>query len=110
MSEATASQSAEPAISTGEPLVQVRDLVKHFPISKGVILTRQIGAVKAVDGVSFDVAPGETLGIVGESGCGKSTTARLLMRLMAPTGGSIKFEGREIADAKGSDLKALRRE
>jgi oligopeptide/dipeptide ABC transporter ATP-binding protein len=93
-----------------EPLLEVRDLVKHFPITKGVIITRSVGAVQAVDGVSFDVQPGETLGIVGESGCGKSTTARLVMRLMNPTSGSIKFDGREIADAKGESLKALRRE
>jgi oligopeptide/dipeptide ABC transporter ATP-binding protein len=93
-----------------ENLLEVRDLVKHFPITKGVIITRSIGAVQAVDGVSFDVRPGETLGIVGESGCGKSTTARLVMRLMRPTSGSIRFEGREIADAQGEDLKALRRE
>jgi oligopeptide/dipeptide ABC transporter ATP-binding protein len=93
-----------------ENLLEVRDLVKHFPITKGVIITRSIGAVQAVDGVSFDVRPGETLGIVGESGCGKSTTARLVMRLMRPTSGSIRFEGREIADAQGDDLKALRRE
>jgi peptide/nickel transport system ATP-binding protein/oligopeptide transport system ATP-binding protein len=93
-----------------ENLLEVRDLVKHFPITSGVILTRQVGAVQAVDGIDLDVVQGETLGIVGESGCGKSTTARLLMRLMPPTSGSITFEGREIADAKGSDLKALRRE
>jgi peptide/nickel transport system ATP-binding protein len=93
-----------------ESLLEVRDLVKHFPITSGVILTRSIGAVQAVDGISLDIAKGETLGIVGESGCGKSTTARLLMRLVEPTSGSITFEGREIADAKGADLKALRRE
>ena len=63
--------------ATASPLVEVRDLVKHFPIRQGVIFQRQIGAVKAVDGVSFDVLEGETLGIVGETGCGKSTTARL---------------------------------
>ncbi len=93
-----------------EVLLQVRDLVKHFPLTSGILLRRQIGAVQAVDGVSLDVVRGETLGIVGESGCGKSTTARLLMRLIEPTSGSIEFEGREIADAKGADLKALRRE
>jgi peptide/nickel transport system ATP-binding protein/oligopeptide transport system ATP-binding protein len=93
-----------------EPLLEVRDLVKHFPITKGVIISRSVGAVQAVDGVSFDVRQGETLGLVGESGCGKSTTARLVMRLMDPTSGSIRFEGREIADAKGENLKALRRE
>ena len=93
-----------------EPLVEVRDLVKHFPLSSGVIFTKQTGAVQAVDGIDLDVMRGETLGIVGESGCGKSTTARLLMRLMEPTRGSIRFEGREIANTKGAELKALRRE
>jgi peptide/nickel transport system ATP-binding protein/oligopeptide transport system ATP-binding protein len=110
MSEATATPAAEGADTAGEPLVKVRDLVKHFPITKGVVLTKQIGAVQAVDGVSFDVMRGETLGIVGESGCGKSTTARLLMRLMEPTSGSIEFDGREIANIKGGELKDLRRE
>jgi oligopeptide/dipeptide ABC transporter ATP-binding protein len=93
-----------------EPLVEVRNLVKHFPITRGIVLRRQIGAVRAVDDVSFDVLRGETLGLVGESGCGKSTTARLVTRLLAPTGGSIRFEGREIADAKPRDLKDLRRD
>ena len=94
----------------GDALVEVRDLVKHFPITKGVVLRKQVGAVQAVDGVSFDVLRGETLGVVGESGCGKSTTARLMCRLMGPTSGSIQFDGREIAGIKGADLKALRRE
>jgi oligopeptide/dipeptide ABC transporter ATP-binding protein len=89
-------------------LVEVRDLVKHFPIRQG-LLQRQVGAVRAVDGVSFDVVRGETLGLVGESGCGKSTTARLILRLMDPTSGSVKFDGEEIATAKGARLKALRR-
>jgi peptide/nickel transport system ATP-binding protein/oligopeptide transport system ATP-binding protein len=93
----------------GEPIMEVRDLVKHFPIRSG-FFGRQVAAVQAVDGVSFDVLRGETLGLVGESGCGKSTTARLLLRLMAPTSGSIRFEGREIANLKGAPLKALRRE
>jgi oligopeptide/dipeptide ABC transporter ATP-binding protein len=92
-----------------ETLMEVRDLVKHFPIRKG-LLQRQVGAVRAVDGVSFDVLQGETLGIVGESGCGKSTTARLLLRLMDPTSGSIRFGGDEIAGLKGAKLKDLRRE
>jgi peptide/nickel transport system ATP-binding protein/oligopeptide transport system ATP-binding protein len=103
----TETQAAAP--SGNDPLIEVRDLVKHFPINKGVIFTRRVGAVQAVDGVSFDVQRGETLGIVGESGCGKSTTARLLMRLMAPTSGSIRFDGQEIATAKGAELKQLRR-
>jgi oligopeptide/dipeptide ABC transporter ATP-binding protein len=91
------------------PLIEVRDLVKHFPIRRGLIFQRQIGAVKAVDGVSFDVLQGETLGIVGETGCGKSTTARLLCRLMDPTSGSITFDGRDVGAQKGDDLKALHR-
>jgi peptide/nickel transport system ATP-binding protein len=95
--------------TNGEALIQVRDLVKHFPITKGIVITRSIGAVQAVDGVSFDVMRGETLGVVGESGCGKSTTARLLMRLMAPTSGSIQFDGQEIANISGEELKAMRR-
>jgi oligopeptide/dipeptide ABC transporter ATP-binding protein len=90
-------------------LLEVRDLVKHFPIKRGIILQRQIGAVKAVDGISFDVEQGETLGIVGETGCGKSTTARLLCRLMDATSGSIKFDGKEVGAQEGDDLKALHR-
>jgi oligopeptide/dipeptide ABC transporter ATP-binding protein len=91
-------------------LIEVRDLVKHFPIKRGIIFQRQIGAVKAVDGVSFDVKQGETLGIVGETGCGKSTTARLLCRLMDPTSGTITFDGREVGAQKGDELKALHRD
>jgi ABC-type oligopeptide transport system ATPase subunit len=108
--------SGEPATSTerhaaeaGELLMRVTDLVKHFPIRKG-LLQRQVGAVRAVDGVSFDVLRGETLGLVGESGCGKSTTARLLLRLVEPTSGSIRFDGEEISNAKAGRLKELRRD
>jgi oligopeptide/dipeptide ABC transporter ATP-binding protein len=93
-----------------EPIVEARNLVKHFPLTRGVILQRRIGAVRAVDDVSFAVEGGETLGLVGETGCGKSTTARLLMRLLDPTGGSIHFEGEEIAGVRGERLKRLRRE
>jgi oligopeptide/dipeptide ABC transporter ATP-binding protein len=91
-------------------LVEVRDLVKHFPIKKGIVIQRQIGAVKAVDGLSFDVEQGETLGIVGETGCGKSTTARLLCKLMDPTSGTITFEGKNVGEQKGDALKTLRRD
>jgi oligopeptide/dipeptide ABC transporter ATP-binding protein len=96
--------------TAGTPLIEVRDLVKHFPITQGIIFQRQIGSVKAVDGVSFDVMPGETLGIVGETGCGKSTTARLIVSLLAPTSGTIRFEGEDVAARKGKQLKQLRRE
>jgi oligopeptide/dipeptide ABC transporter ATP-binding protein len=105
----TDARPPEPGMRRGETLMEVRDLVKHFPIRKG-LLQRQVGAVRAVDGVSFDVLRGETLGLVGESGCGKSTTARLLLRLIDPTSGSIKFEGEEIAGVRGRRLKELRRE
>jgi peptide/nickel transport system ATP-binding protein/oligopeptide transport system ATP-binding protein len=94
----------------GENLVEVRDLQMHFPIRSGFLIQRQVGAVKAVDGVSFDVKRGETLGLVGESGCGKSTTARLITRLLDPTGGSISWEGRDIAGLSRKQLKPLRRE
>jgi oligopeptide/dipeptide ABC transporter ATP-binding protein len=106
---ATTADAPLPEAGGGDVVMQVRDLVKHFPIRKG-LLQRQVGAVRAVDGVSFDVFRGETLGLVGESGCGKSTTARLLLRLMEPTSGSIKFDGQEIANLKGGGLKNLRRE
>ncbi|HXD54547.1 MAG TPA: dipeptide ABC transporter ATP-binding protein [Solirubrobacteraceae bacterium] len=94
----------------GEPLVEVTDLVKHFPITRGVFLQRSVGAVKAVDGVSFDVRRGETLGIVGETGCGKSTTARLVMRLLESTAGELTFDGQDITKIKGARLKAIRRD
>jgi peptide/nickel transport system ATP-binding protein len=106
---ATTADAPIPAPSSGDVLMEVRDLVKHFPIRKG-LLQRQVGAVRAVDGISFDVLRGETLGLVGESGCGKSTTARLLLRLMEPTSGSIKFNGEEIAKIRAGKLKDLRRE
>jgi oligopeptide/dipeptide ABC transporter ATP-binding protein len=94
----------------GEPLVQVRDLKMHFPIRSGFLIQRQVGAVRAVDGVDFDVLRGETLGLVGESGCGKSTTARLITRLLTPTAGTISWEGRDIAGLSRKELKPLRRE
>jgi oligopeptide/dipeptide ABC transporter ATP-binding protein len=92
------------------PLIEVRDLVKHFPIRKGIIFQRQVAAVQAVDGVSFDINEGETLGLVGESGCGKSTTARLITRLLEPTSGSIVYNGVDIAQANRRTLLPLRRE
>jgi oligopeptide/dipeptide ABC transporter ATP-binding protein len=94
----------------GEPLVEVRDLVKHFASARGVVLQRRSGTVRAVDGVSFDVRRGETLGIVGETGCGKTTTARLIMRLLDATAGEVRFDGQDITRLKGAPLKAVRRE
>ncbi|WLR51266.1 dipeptide ABC transporter ATP-binding protein [Bacillus tianshenii] len=92
-----------------EVLLKVDNLKKHFPITGGV-LQRQIGQVKAVDGLSFTVNKGETLGIVGESGCGKSTTGRLLLRLLEPTEGSISFDNQEITDLSSSEMRKMRRE
>ena len=96
--------------ATEAPLLEVRNLVKHFPIRRGVVIQRQIGAVKAVDDVSFDVRRGETLGLVGETGCGKSTTARLIVRLLDPTSGAILIDGEDIATRQGDGLKALHRD
>ncbi|QUH00154.1 dipeptide ABC transporter ATP-binding protein [Saccharopolyspora erythraea] len=93
-----------------EPILQVRDLVKHFPVTQGVLFRRTIGHVRAVDGVSFDLHKGETLGVVGESGCGKSTLAQVLMRLEKPTSGSALFEGRDMFKMHGSELRKLRRD
>jgi oligopeptide/dipeptide ABC transporter ATP-binding protein len=92
-----------------EPLLSVQDLEKHFPVTKG-LFKRQIGAVKAVDGISFDVFKGETLGLVGESGCGKSTTGRLVTRLLEPTAGKVFFEGRDISHMSQGKLRPLRRD
>ena len=92
-----------------DDLIEVENLVKYFPVRGGVLM-RTVAHVKAVEDVSFTVKRGETLGLVGESGCGKTTVGRMLIRLLEPTSGSIKFEGRDIATAEGADLKALRRE
>jgi oligopeptide transport system ATP-binding protein len=92
-----------------EPVLEVRGLVKHFPLTKGILFKKQIGAVRAVDGIDLKLYKGETLGIVGESGCGKSTTARLLMRLDEPTAGQIFFHGEDIAKLSGKAFKAVRR-
>jgi oligopeptide/dipeptide ABC transporter ATP-binding protein len=96
--------------AAGEALVQVRDLKMHFPIRSGFLIQHQVGAVRAVDGIDFDILRGETLGLVGESGCGKSTTARLITRLLTPTSGTISWEGRDIAGLSRKELKPLRRE
>ncbi|MCW2879124.1 MAG: peptide transporter ATP-binding protein [Sphaerisporangium sp.] len=94
---------------SAERILEVRDLVKHFPLTQGIVLKRQIGAIKAVDGVSFDLHRGETLGVVGESGCGKSTLAKLLMALERPTSGEVKINGVDMAKAHGPTLKRMRR-
>lgn len=93
-----------------EPLVQVEDLRVHFPITRGLLLRRQVGAVRAVDGIDFSVRQGETLGLVGESGCGKSTTGRALLRLVPATSGSVRFQGEDLLALKGEDLRRRRRD
>ncbi|MBP2705613.1 dipeptide ABC transporter ATP-binding protein [Microbispora sp. RL4-1S] len=92
-----------------EPILEVRDLVKHFPLTQGIVVKRQVGAIKAVDGVSLDLHRGETLGVVGESGCGKSTLAKLLMALEQPTSGSVRIKGKDITKTRGAELKRMRR-
>ncbi|MGW9155704.1 ATP-binding cassette domain-containing protein, partial [Streptomyces virginiae] len=92
-----------------ESLLEVKDLVKHYPLTRGIVFRKQVGAVKAVDGVSFDLRAGETLGIVGESGCGKSTVAKMLVNLERPTAGAISYKGEDITKLSGRALKAVRR-
>ena len=96
-------------MSQQEPLLRVHNLKKHFPIHGG-LFQRTVGHVKAVDGVDFEVYPGETLGLVGESGCGKTTTGRMLLRLIEPTEGEVFFEGKDITKMGKSELRTLRRE
>jgi oligopeptide transport system ATP-binding protein len=93
-----------------EPLLEVTDLVKHFPIKRGLLIDREVGRVRAVDGVSLAVERGKTLGLVGESGSGKSTLCRTVLQLLKPTSGSVRFEGREIAGLSRRAMRPLRRE
>jgi len=91
-----------------EPLIRVENLTKHFPVTRGLLFTRTTGQVKAVDGVSFTIGRQETLGLVGESGCGKTTTSRLLLRLERPTAGRVLLDGRDVHALTGADLSAYR--
>ena len=93
---------------SSSPLFEAHGLVKHFPIRSGLLINRQAGSVRAVDGVDFAVSPGETLGLVGESGSGKSTLCRTALRLIEPTAGSIRFEGRELVGLGHRQMRALR--
>src|SRR5687768_14006 len=95
---------------SGEDLLVVEDLVKYFPVTRGIVFQKEVAAVKAVDGVSFSVKQGETLGVVGESGCGKSTMARCIMRLLDPTGGKVVFNGRDITHLSRAQMRPIRRE
>jgi oligopeptide transport system ATP-binding protein len=104
-------QAAErPSPDDRQPLVRVSGVKKYFPITQGIIFQREVGRVHAVDGVDLEVFPGETLGIVGETGCGKSTLARLVCRLLPVTEGTIEFDGQDITHLKGNQLRQLRRE
>ena len=94
---------------SGEVLLEVRDLKMHFPITRGILIQRQVGSIRAVDGLDFDLIRGETLGLVGESGCGKSTTGRAILQLHRPTAGSVRFEGVELTETSGPDLRQMRR-
>lgn len=92
-----------------EVLVEVRDLKMYFPITQGILIQRHVGDIKAVDGISFDIRTGETLGLVGESGCGKSTTGRAMLQLYEPTNGDVFFEGVNLTDVRGERLRQMRR-
>ena len=97
-------------MSRGDPLLEVTDLVVHFPIKSGILLDREVATVHAVDGVSLTLHEGETLGLVGESGCGKSTLCRAILQLVSPTSGSVRFDGDELVGRSRRDLRPLRRE
>src|SRR6266542_3985462 len=93
-----------------QPLVRLTGIKKYFPITQGIIFQREVGRVHAVDGVDLEVSPGETLGVVGETGCGKSTLGRLICRLLPVTEGTVEFEGRDITNIKGKELRRFRRQ
>jgi oligopeptide/dipeptide ABC transporter ATP-binding protein len=99
-----------PPSSRGEPLIRIEGLKKYFPITQGILIQHHVGDVHAVDGVDLEVYPGETVGLVGETGCGKSTLARVVMRLFDPTEGRIWFEGRDITEIRRGELRELRRD
>ena len=109
MSPAVATATADDGIASAEVLLEVEDLRKHFPITKGLLFERAVGQVKAVDGVSFAIRRGETLGLVGESGCGKTTVSRCILKLDRPTQGAIRFAGEDIAELDDNGTRAFRR-
>ena len=110
MSAPTTERVSDGAPERGEPILKVRGLEKHFPIKGGGLIKRAVGAVRAVDGVDLDLYPGEVLGLVGESGCGKSTTGRAILNLLPATGGSVVFQGREIVGLSRKQMRPLRRD
>lgn len=102
-------QTSTAETGDGAPLLDVKNLVMHFPLTEGIIFQRQVGAVQAVDGVSFHVNRGETLGLVGESGCGKSTTGRAILQLYKPTSGEVIFDGKDLTKLDGGEMRKMRR-
>jgi oligopeptide/dipeptide ABC transporter ATP-binding protein len=110
MAQVAAQTEEQPFEPAGDELLIVQNLTKYFPITRGIIFQKQIGAVKAVDGVNFAVREGETLGVVGESGCGKSTMARCVTRLLDPTSGMIRFLNRDITKLSRAEMRPIRRE
>jgi oligopeptide transport system ATP-binding protein len=92
-----------------DPILEIRNLKKYFYVTSGVVFSKVVGVIKAVDDASFSIRRGETLGLVGESGCGKTTLGRCLLRLEAPTSGQVLFQGKDLAELKESELRALRR-
>lgn len=106
---ATPASTMTKSSTNGKALVQVRGLKKYFPITQGILIQRKVADVKAVDGLDFEIERGETLGLVGESGCGKSTTGRSILQLYRPTAGEVLFEGKDLAKLQGEDLRKMRR-
>src|SRR5438046_7499116 len=104
-----AKSPAPSSASRSDPLLRIEDLKVHFPIREGIIIERHVGDIRAVDGVSFDLKKGETLGLVGESGCGKSTTGRAIVRIYKPTAGRIDFDCIDVAGLGGAALRQMRR-
>src|SRR5437879_12255249 len=97
------------ASDSGKNLLDVKALKMHFPLTQGIVFQRQVGAVRAVDGIDFFVEKGETLGLVGESGCGKSTTGRAILQLYKPTAGEVKFDNIELTTLGGEQMRRMRR-